>query len=422
MPRKKKKPELPKYVVVKFNSWYVRRTWPTKETYETGKLKRLEITRRCIPETEERASELSKQIEAALFAEKIDQAKTPTVGEYVTKYLETKKRSVTRRTYEDYMALTARYIDNSAFSRIAMPDVKAKDVQTFINILEKRGISPVMIRKVFIVVSMTFRQAVLWEDLVKNPATGTLLPTVSKEEAAAFTKKEAKRLIPIFRKDPDCLIFEFDLETGMRPQELLALSWSKLDFENKRAKIDRALSDGLQGGGFEIKEPKTKASIRSVSFSSYMRGRLLEHRDRQLAFLKALKKQIALPLTVAPEFKKGVNYEKRKVIRRHRQQVLANFLKYDLVFPASNGLPQKRNNLNRREFKRALELAGLDSGKFSFKSLRHTNASIMAEKVSPKRLQRHLGHSSAIVSLQYYVHVDEDSQDEFSDKFVEELY
>lgn len=362
------KRKLPPYVVIKFGRWHVRRTFPSTETYPNGKVKRIEITRRCDPETEDRANEISSGIEAAVKFNKSEAVRPKTVAEYISIFLDTKKGSVERRTHQDYLNWFERYVNGSSFGRLTMP-VTVKDVQTFFNSL-KPNVSPEMMHKVYVLLSMVFRQAIVWGDLEKNPAIGVILPKVIKKEADALTVAEAKRLSGVLRTNPNWLIFELTLETGMRPQEAIVISWSDIDLVRCRVRINKALADG------EIKAPKTKASVRTVSFSPYMRDRLIEHKKNQSG---------------------------------------------DLVFPSANGTPKALHNWNCREFKPALKKAGLSS-KYSFKSLRHTNASILAEKISPKRLQKHLGHERIETTLSYYVHVDSDKDSEISEMFVKEIY
>lgn len=413
------KNKLPKYVSIKDDHWYVRRTYKSAETYSNGTPKRIEVIKICRPETPERAEELSKEIEASRFIERVENERPKSVSEYLEIYLEKKKRSVTRRTHQGYVELFDRYVKGSPLSKIGIADTRIKDVQDFFDGLERKGVSGAMAHKVRTLLSMAFRQAVIWEDLKKNPAKGVILPKKEEKESIALTKEEVKRLIPVLRADPNCLPFELNLETGLRPQEILALPWRNVDLTKRRLSVTQSLSDELKGGGFEIKEPKTKASRRTVSFSPYMRDRLIEHQKLQKEYLKELREKIKRPNFGTPG---SGHYEARKTGRARWQQILANFQKYDLVFPSEIGLPQPRHNINLRSFKPALEKAGIDVTRYSFRHLRHTNASIMAEQVGPKRLQKHLGHERIETSLKFYVHVDDGSEEEMSDKFAAELY
>ena len=77
----------------------------------------------------------------------------------------------------------------------------------------------------------------------------------------------------------------------------------------------------------------------------------------------------------------------------------------DLVFGTVVGTPEHPGNWERREFKRALKLAGLE-GAFRFHDLRHFAVSTLIEqRADVKLLQAVAGHSSATVTLDVYAHL-----------------
>jgi integrase len=64
--------------------------------------------------------------------------------------------------------------------------------------------------------------------------------------------------------------------TGMRPSEILGLTWDRLDFENQEITIDRQLSrDGQRVFADHL---KTTKSYRKIPFSPYLQRLLLEHK------------------------------------------------------------------------------------------------------------------------------------------------
>lgn len=234
-----------------------------------------------------------------------------------------------------------------------------------------------------------------------------------------MTKAEVAAFLRVCRKDPDYLVFEFALETGMRPQEFLAISWKNMDLKTGKAKVVEAIATGFQGGGFEVKIPKTDASYRTIVISEDLLARLRHHRDRQLQRIAQLKDLASSSPVLSHMKRKGTNFKKRQQIRKHAAETIANFEKYDLVFPSSIGLPESRLNLNRRQFKDALTAAKIDPSKYSLQSLRHTNLSMLADTWPPKRLQKHAGHARITTTLEYYVHVDEYSGDDAGSAFAE---
>jgi len=68
--------------------------------------------------------------------------------------------------------------------------------------------------------------------------------------------------------------------SGMRRGELLALKWDDFDFVNKTVSINKSLQY-LSGKGVYVKEPKTRASIRTIMLSDEVFEVLGEYRAWQ---------------------------------------------------------------------------------------------------------------------------------------------
>lgn len=375
--------QLPKYVVLKKGEWHVRRTFATPERDDKGRILYDQITRKCEPRTPERAAEISEWIEREYRAAKTSTADAHTLEQFCSAFLTAKKASVSRRTYEMADDLYARFIKGTAFGRMNLSEIKTLNVQAHYGTLESRT-SPTMIRKTHTFLTNVFNQAVKWDVVMKNPCKGVLLPRAQTQEARAMSVEEARAFIAACRTDLKYMVFEFAIETGMRPSEMLALQWADIDFENSVVTVNKAVAHGLRGGGFEFKPPKTPGSRRKVEFSPELRERLLLHRER------------------------------RQTTRR--------FKKYDLVFPSMRGTPMSARNLNRRLFKDAIKLAKLDPKEFSLYDLRHTAATLsIAAGADIKSLSEKLGNSVEML-LSTYSHVLPGMRKEVTAKLAAKLY
>lgn len=428
MPRKKKttepdKPELPQYVVLKFDppEWHVRRNFPTGERNEKGRTIYLQPTRRCYPETPERAKEISDELEREYNAATAEPTIPETVGSFLAYYLEKKRYTVERRTYEHDLDLYERYFKGRSFASKALPDLRPHQIQTYFDGLKDSGVSPAMLEKVRIFFAGGINQAIKWELITETPIDGLLLPRHKKKTSPAFTKLQARAFRKVCSANDDFLCLDFDLATGLRPQELLALTWPNLDLDRCRARVREAVAVGFRGGGFEVKGPKTESSHRTVPFGEDLRDRLIAHKKKQEAFLLELRRSISRPALLDHMKRKGTNYDKRLDRKRREREILENFKTYNLVFPSANGKPQSRENLNRREMKDALTAAKIDPTRFSLQSLRRTFGTLMAEKVSPKRLQQLMGHARIETTMEFYVYLDDEDLDAIPDKFEEAL-
>jgi integrase len=422
-----KKAGLPPYVTLKAQKgkprapkeWHVRLTFGTTRRDAKGKIIYDQITRRCDPETAERAAEVVQFIRDEVESKRTRKPTgRQTLGDFLAYYLSVKQDSVTKRTYEFYSYLFEHHLKTHAIAKEALVDLKTLDLQTFFSNL---AASPQRKRKVYVFMNMAFRQAITWELLVKNPAIGVVLPKFKPKESLAMSPAEARKFIEACRKDDRYIVFEFALETGLRPQETLAMRWQDVDLARRRISVKKAIAEGFVGGGFEVKDPKTESSKRTNGISVQLRDRLLRHKQLQDEYLDQIRDEFDAPLTTQKKTK-GVNYAARKLRRQLAGEKLEDFRKYDLVFPATNGKPQAKGNLNRREFKEVLKLAGIDPKKYSFETLRHTCLTFLANHLHPKKLQKYAGHAEMSTTMKYYVHVDDESQFEGSDHMSAALY
>jgi integrase len=163
------------------------------------------------------------------------------------------------------------------------------------------------------------------------------------------------------------------VDSGMRPQEYLALSHSSL--KDTGVEVDRA----LEGGGTEITVTKTRAGRRFIDLSADTLDMV-----RHYASHHAVKNE------------------------------------YDLVFPTSEGRWQSIRNWRGRGFSRACEEAGLvikeenetgktvEKPKYKPYDLRHFYASMLIDqRVNLKRIQTLMGHRSIETTFNVYGHLIE---------------
>lgn len=418
------KPALPPYVVMKYGAWHVRLNFPTDERDSRGRIKYLQPTRPCIPETAERAEELAEEMRAEYEALLLGEPELPDlVGPFLEYYLAKKKPSVERRTHEHDNDLYNRYVKDTSFARRGLGEIEQDPtlVQDFFDELLGRKVSPTMLRKTRVFLSSAFNQGIKWKILAESPTSSLILPKVKKTPAPAMTKAEVKRFRDVCRQNDEYIVFDFALATAMRPQEYLALQLPELDLDRNRARVVQALAIGFKGGGFELKDPKTDASFRSIPFSDDVADRLRVQVARIEKWKKDLGAIVGRPILLEHMKRKGANYKKRLHMKEHAREILANLSKYNLVFPSAEGKPISRENLNNRDFKEALKAAKIDPKRYSLKSLRTTCGTLLAEHISPKRLQQFMGHSRIETTMEFYVYVDDRDQVDISNKFEEAL-
>jgi integrase len=130
------------------------------------------------------------------------------------------------------------------------------------------GVTAKFARNLLIPLRSVFEDA-LNDDLIEfNPferiALTKLLKQTSRSseyEVDPFTQEERDKLIEAARPDERPMV-QFWFETGLRPGELQALRWAKIDTKKATARIDANQVVGIEKG------PKTEAGIRTVDLSA----------------------------------------------------------------------------------------------------------------------------------------------------------
>ena len=166
--------------------------------------------------------------------------------------------------------------------------------------------------------------------------------------------------------------FKFILQTGIRVGELIGLTWEDIDFEKKCFQVKRTMRYISKEKGWRIGTPKSKAGLRTI------------------------------PLT-----KEALDILKNQKAKMNKLKVKA--LKWkDYIFLNDNGELIENNTY----LSSLLWICKkLNLPRFTMHILRHTFASrCISAGMSPKVLQTILGHSKFEMTMDYYVHSNEDEK------------
>ena len=124
-----------------------------------------------------------------------------------------------------------------------------------------------------------FEDAFNDEQIAFNPfdriALNKLLKQTTKAsdyEVDPFTAAERETLLAKARAD-ERPVLQFWFNTGLRPGELMALRWPKVDWVVNKVRIDRNLVAGAEKG------PKTSAGVRDVDLNGEAIGALLAQKS-----------------------------------------------------------------------------------------------------------------------------------------------
>jgi len=311
-----------------------------------------------LKEAKARARELESQADTGTFPT------NATFKQAFDAWIDAVKTRISTGTFEHY---------DGAIRRNALEtlkDIRINDVRP-IDIQHCYGrLTPSNTRHLHSALRAMFNWSMRHGLIANNPCLKVDLPRVPRPNIVTLDAAEANRLVAVCAEKPNGIIFEFAMETGMRPEEYLALRWS--DIVGGEAVVTRAMRfKASKGGGYYFKELKTGRSRRRIPLSPGLQKRLAAHRTAQLK-------------------------------HRIKSKVWDDL---DLIFPNKIGRPISLTNLRRRYFAPILEKC--EFGKHvTLYSLRHTCATLlMMAGQNPKTVAERLGHASVAMTLDTYSHV-----------------
>lgn len=292
--------------------------------------------------------------EKAKFIVEVENKDNPTcimfdvfVAKWLNEYAENKCAEKTIQSYNQYLNT---YI-LPFFKGYKLADINGYELTRFFNTLTH--LSNNSIKRYKALLSVIFNTAVKWEYLDYNPIVKIDLPRGKETnvKASFLTSQEIEQLI-------NCLhtvnikyqvIILLALKCGLRRSEILGISWSDIDFENKTISIKQAVTH-TKRSGTKVRDTKNSSSKRTIYVAEDLleKIKLLPHKDELIFGLLD-------PDAVSRYFKKFI----------------------------------KRNNLK----------------KIRFHDLRHTHATILiANNINIKTVSSRLGHSQVSTTLNIYTH------------------
>jgi integrase len=272
-------------------------------------------------------------------------------------------------TAVSYESVIDRHVIPS-LGHLRIRDVTPVAVQSFYARLRAAGTGARTVQKTHAVLHRALASAERVGLLDRNPAHLEVdIPRYRAPEREPLTREQVRTLLRASKDDRLGALYVLALTTGARQGELFALRWGDLDLATGMISIRRSLQDA-DGRGTIVSGPtKTKASRRRFELPGSTIAALRAHGERLRA--------------------EGLGTGER-----------------DLVFPAANGEPLRRQNFIRRDFYPMLERVGLP--KIHFHDLRHTAATLLAAAGAPVvQVAQLLGHVDPTITLRTYQHAFE---------------
>lgn len=308
-----------------------------------------------------------------------------TLEELILYYLNTfKKVELKASTFSNYIDVFNYYIKDEAIAEKRVQDITTNDLQKYYNSKMTDGYSSKTIRHMAVVINGALEYAERTGIIVANPNRHTILPKKKKFEAKVLTKEEVQRIIEFGTGEEIYPLVMLCMTCGLRKGEALSLQWKNVSLSERKLKIVGNLcrigqeegEDGKRHSVYEILEPKTKSSVRTIYLPEVAYQALVLQKQRQ---------------------------------EQDKEKYADIYLDNDFVFARPDG-----RYLNPRQmmehFHKFLKKYGITDVRFH--DLRHTAATMMIESgISIKIVQDILGHSNLATTADIYSHISETAKE-----------
>lgn len=290
-------------------------------------------------------------------------------GKFLDTWLsESVKPAVRTKTFIGYERDVRLHI-KPVLGKIPLSKVTPDLIQKLLNQKLEEGLSPATVCHIHAVLRKSLEQAVRWDKVVRNSAKLVDPPRIAKKEPRSLTPDQARAFLEAAAGDRLESFYNIAM-LGLRINEITALRWKDISFEEGTIRIVHQIQRST-GGGWKLAEPKSRAGRRTVGLPVVVAEGLRNHRKKQLE----------------EKIRAGSGWEE-----------------HDFVFTSTGGTPLNSDNITKRSFKPLLKKAGLPD--FRFHDLRVSSGTFLALRgVHPKTAQEILGHSDIRLTMSVYTAV-----------------
>jgi integrase len=330
------------------------------------------------------------------------------LADFINHFLEEVHRpGVSANTYTISTQFIKLYFSPYAVGNKRLKDLTHGDLQKYFNALcewvspvTKRPLAHNTVERLSRVLTAALNYAFDNQLIARNPMRKVIRPSrkarksrrraLTREHLIAFLTyvEENQHLWWIKKLGP---IYHLAAETGLRPEEYLALQWKdcRLESSPPTITVERVVIDFKGRGGWSFGDPKTLKSARTLPITRELAGRLQRH---------------------------------KAVIAELRERAGDQWTDYDLVFPSRFGNPIKQD-VTARVFRTICEKLGWTDGRYCAYSLRHSMASLaLLGNVNLKVISERLGHASIKTTADVYAHVVPSLQEAATEEIGNILY
>lgn len=254
-----------------------------------------------------------------------------------------------------------------ALGSVKVTKLTVAQVEVFLGAMAAQGFATATIRGTRGILRLALRRAERDHGLGRNVADLAVLPAGTRRKSRSMTPEQVHKLLALDVSPWWRAYFACALMLGLRPGELLGLTWACVDLDAGVVRVRQQLK--RVNGELVLSDLKTVSSRRTIEMPKAVAAALKVHRQAQL---------------------------------KARMQATA-WQDHDLVFCSRFGTPKWRATQDRR-FKELCERAGI-GGDWQLRETRHTFVSVLSESGLPiEDIADAVGHVNSHVTSTVYRH------------------
>jgi len=283
-------------------------------------------------------------------------------------------RSVKPKTLVSYKQMI-QHIVAHPIAQQPVANITAQDVQAFVTDWMATSYSKRTKFYVLRLLKMAFARAVERDIIPKNPAGYLKISQNTSAKRPTLSTEQVQQLRQALEREPQGLIIEFIVTTGVRLGEALGLTWGQIHWDTHQVTIAQQI---VEVGNRAVLDTtlKTSSSHRTIPVPDDIIEKLARHREHQDLWS-----------------------------RHSRQHPLQES---DFVFVTRHFTPILPSNV-RRTFRRITQKLGWP--RIHIHDLRHTYATHLYNHTKNINVvSETLGHASPAVTLSIYTHVMRETQ------------
>jgi len=363
------------------------------KNHHTGKRKRKYNTVDSKKEAKKWAKKVKAKNEKGVYID----SENKKMADILRKWLEEHKKNIHENTYDGYKIKVESHLIPH-LGEIKITNLNKDDIEYYFEYkrndgrldVKEGGLSGNSLKKLYIILKMAMQYAKNHDLIAENPVLKYHPPTVEHNEAYHFSEDEVEHLLNA-AKEISPWMYRFialDLLTGLRRSEISALTWEKVNLQQKYIVIDQTLSYVIGKGTILKNKTKSESSTRFITISDKAVNLLLKHKEEQDKIKEILKEK----------YDDSVDY----------------------VFAKEYGGHFAVGYFNDK-FNEILDKANF-SQKYGIHTLRHTFATLCIKKdVGKETLMSLLGHSSYSTTVDFYAHFDLNTKRKATDTLSDDI-